>query len=364
MSNHQLPPGLSECLEQALQPRLQELDPQHQGGLRLFNGFYEGWPELVVDLYAGTLLLHNYARPTEAAVSWLPAVQAYYLDQLPWLRCVIVKDRRSQPPAASPADQAPSLARQMPPHTVRPLQSPSRGGRITFGSAPDRRLLEDGVWYALDLLSFRDASFYFDTRSLRAWARRNLGGKRVLNAFAYTGSLGLAALAGGASQVIQLDRDRRALQLARSSYELNGFVPQPGDFLQQDFFPAVANLKRGGALFDCVFLDPPFFSVTSAGVVDLLNQGQRLINKLRPLVAHGGWLVAVNNALFLSGQDYMIMLEALAADGYLQVERLIDIPPDIAGYAQTVVAKPPADPAPFNHPTKIALLHLTRANKG
>ena len=373
MSQPQLPPELGDCLKRALQARLHLLDPQHQGGLRLFNGFYEGWPELAVDLYASTLLLHNYARPPEAASSWLPGVQAYYLDQLPWLRCVIVKDRHARrvnagrdtadswhltaqphpaesaaPPASDPAATQPS------PHP------PSRHGRIIYGSEPDQRLLEEGVWYALDLLTFRDASFYFDTRPLRQWAKAQLRGKRVLNAFAYTGSLGLAALAGGASQVIQLDRDRRALQLAKRSYRLNGFHPAPSDFMEMDFFPAVSRLKRSHHLFDCVFLDPPFFSVTSSGRVDLLNQGQRLINKLRPLVAHEGWLVAVNNALYLSGQDYLKMLEDLAADGYLQVERFIDVPQDITGYAQTVQALPPADPAPFNHPTKIAVLRLTR----
>jgi 23S rRNA (cytosine1962-C5)-methyltransferase len=333
------PPNLLPRLGAALQARRDLLDPDHHSGLRLFNGFYEGWPELVVDLYARTLYVQDYAASPWISQVWLPAVQSYFLAELPWLRCVVVKQRRATSPPPPPA--------------------PARG-LITYGENPDRRLLENGVWYALDLLSYQDASLYLDTRLLRAWAKERLAHKKVLNAFAYTGSLGLAALAGGASRALHIDRNRRALALARDSYELNRFPIQRSDFMVMDFFPAVARLKRSQALFDCVFLDPPFFSVTASGVVDQLNHAQRLINKVRPLVAHGGWLVAVNNALYLSGRDYLAMLEKLAADGYVEIEELLPIPPDITGYAQTVQTPPPVDPAPFNHPTKIAVLRIKR----
>jgi len=43
----------------------------------------------------------------------------------------------------------------------------------------------------------------------------------VLNTFAYTGSLGVAALAGGAVHVLQVDRNGRFLELARRSAMAN-----------------------------------------------------------------------------------------------------------------------------------------------
>ena len=122
----------------------------------------------------------------------------------------------------------------------------------------------------------------------------------------------------------------------------------------------VSRLKRSGALFDCVFLDPPFFTSTDKGSVDLLTDSKRLINKVRPLIADGGWLVAVNNALFLSGEAYMAMLEELCTDGYLRVEGTIPIPEDFTGYPEIRVGEFVADPAPFNHPTKIAVLSVKR----
>ena len=127
-----------------------------------------------------------------------------------------------------------------------------------------------------------------------------------------------------------------------------------------DFFSAVAHFKRQGALFDCVLLDPPFFSSTDKGRVDLVGESARLINKLRPLVRDGGYLIAINNALFLSGTEYLGELEKLCQDGYLAVEALLPVPQDFTGYPGNVVSPPPSDPAPFNHPTKIALLKVRR----
>ena len=44
-------------LKSALTARLSLLAEPHNTAVRLFNGFFEGWPELVVDLYAATLVL-------------------------------------------------------------------------------------------------------------------------------------------------------------------------------------------------------------------------------------------------------------------------------------------------------------------
>jgi 23S rRNA (cytosine1962-C5)-methyltransferase len=95
-------------------------------------------------------------------------------------------------------------------------------------------------------------------------------------------------------------------------------------------------------------------------VVDLVHASTRLINKVRPLIADGGFLVAVNNALFLPGQAYRAALEGLCADGYLAVQELIPVPDDVTGFPETRVGRPVTDPAPFNHATKIAVLSVRR----
>ena len=117
--------------------------------------------------------------------------------------------------------------------------------------------------YALNLLINQDASFYIDTRNLRRWLLDHAAGWQVLNLFAYTGSLGVAALAAGASRVVQGDRNRKFLALARRSAMLNRLDLGKMKTLAVDFFRQVSQLKGSGDLFDCVILDPPFFSTTS-----------------------------------------------------------------------------------------------------
>ncbi len=334
-----LEPALAAALAAALDARSQLFDLRHETAFRLFNGFYEGWPALVADLYGRTLVLHNYADIPEDAGEIVAFAARFYAERLPWLQAVLVKARHAG-------------------------DEDARRGILLSGGTPDRFVSENGVWYRIDLRLNQDSSFYLDTRHLREWAKANLSGKAVLNTFAYTGSLGVAAKAGGASRVIQLDLSRQFLNLGKDSYLRNGFGVQTKDFIAADFWPQISHMKREGARFDCVFVDPPLFSRTRHGTVDLVEGGPRLLNKVRPLINDGGTLVTINNALFVSGAAYMQMLESLCADGYLTIETLIPVPQDFIGYAQSESAALPADPAPFNHPTKIAVLRVRRKDAG
>jgi 23S rRNA (cytosine1962-C5)-methyltransferase len=330
---------LIERLNSAIEARCDLIDPDHVTALRLFNGFYEGYPDLVVDLYAKTLVLFSYAHPVDPTPYFLQYAQEFLLERLPWIECVVQKTRFAGD------------------HKLR-------RGKVSFGKNPANLAYELGIKYALDLFINQDASFYLDTRNLRKWLLEHSAGWKVLNTFAYTGSLGAAALAGGAEHVIQVDRNPRFLELARKTVWINGFNMAKMELLAGDYFSKVAYFKKSGELFDCVIVDPPFFSTTEKGVVDLFHQSVRLINKLRPLVRNGGRLITINNALFISGVDYLVALQSLCEDGYLSIEKLIPVPDDLTGYPHTVIASPPSDPAPFNHPTKIAVLRVRRKQMG
>jgi len=326
-------PTLISLLEKATEECKSLFDAEHQSAFRLFNGFSEGNPNLVIDLYASTLLFHNYADDVGQGMLLVQEAQNFLLGQLPWLHAGIVKTRNGK-------------------------SQQEKRGTLLFGEKPDRKIQEHGVWYAIDLTMNRDASFYLDTRNLRQWLINNLQGKTVLNTFAYTGSFGVAALAGGASQVAQLDLNRQSLDLAKESYTLNGFPIRKNDFIAADFFPAIRQFKNRLQTFDCVLIDPPFFSTTSKGTVDQEKESARLINKVRPLINDGGTLVAINNALYVSGEQYMQTLESLCKDGYLKIKELIPVPEDFIGYNK--IGTPITDPAPFNHSTKIAILDVKR----
>ena len=326
-------PSFNLLLENAIEKRAPLVETRDETAFRIFNGFTEGEPNLVVDIYASTLVIHNYASEPTEGQQIVERTAQLLREKLSWLRAGIIKTRNSK------------------------LQE-ERRGQIFFGEEPDTKIKEHNIWYSIDLRMNRDSSLYLDTRNLRKWLVEQMRGKKVLNTFAYTGSLGVAALAGGAKRVVQHDLNRQFLNVAKTSYTLNGFPIHKQDFVAADFFTLAAKLKRTNETFDCVIIDPPFFSSTSKGIVDQVQESARVINKIRPLINDGGILIAINNALYVSGKEYMQTLELLCKDGYLSIRELIPVPEDCVGY--TKIKSPITDPAPFNHSTKIVILDVKR----
>lgn len=325
---------LLKILERCLSLRLQDPALKATQVMRLFNGFYEGFTRLTVDLYANTLVISDYDRELATSSNFIQQITQFYAGSLPGLRSILLKQRYAR-------------------------DDHLRKGKLILGEQLATSVEENGVFYALDLKLNQDSSFYPDTRNLRLWLSQKMHNKRILNCFAYTGALGIAALAGGAREVTQTDLNPSFLAVAQHSLALNHFSGVMKT-LSQDFYPMVAGFKNQSQLFDCVILDAPLFSQTRRGRVDLLQNWHGLINKVRPLIGHEGCLVAINNALFLPGSELMESVRRLTADGYLEISEIIPVPPDVTGYAQTITAKAPADPAPFNHPTKIIVMRAYR----
>lgn len=336
----QIPPTLRARLERAIAYRSRFIAEPYDGAFRLFNGFSEGWADLAIDVYARTAVVHDYARPLgDDSAGGIGADAAVAIevirDRLPWIHAIVSKTREAK-------------------------SAEARRGVLVVGEVVDREVREHGVRYAVDPMINRDAGLYLDTRRLRAWALEHLRAKSVLNTFAYTCSLGIAARAAGASRVVDTDRNARFLDVGRASCALNGIAVRRGDFRVGDFWPVVSQLNRANERFDCVFLDPPFFAATDKGTVDLESNTTRLVNKVRPLVAHDGWLVAVNNGVYVSGAEYMAQLESLCASGYVSVEQLVPVDDDFLGDPSLRTSDPVRDPSPFVHSTKIAVLRIRR----
>jgi 23S rRNA (cytosine1962-C5)-methyltransferase len=318
-----------------LQLRSAMIDPKHESTLRLFNGYYEGYKGFVVDLYACAAVVSDHNKvDAQAQNPFLDFVVRVLQETYPWLESILLKRRAS-------------------------LIDVERNGILIFGSKLPSWIAENGVRYAIDLRLNQDESFFLDTRFLRQWLKEQSLGKSLLNCFAYSGTLGIAALAGQARRVLQTDINPSFLELAKKSAKLSRY---PGEMkiLALDFFKVVSRIKTSGELFDIVILDPPFFSTTKAGRVDLLADWIGLINKARPLVADGGKMVVINNALFATGAEVQTQLESLFRGGYVEMDTTIPVPEDCTGFPETILEKAPVDTAPYNHSTKISILTVHR----
>ena len=149
------------------------------------------------------------------------------------------------------------------------VQHRPRGGgggpaRAVAGSAPARfDVVELGVRYRIDLeASATSSGLFLDQRETRReLLRADLAGRTVLNTFAHTGSLSVAAALAGA-ETLTLDLSKRYLDWARENLRLNGIDPGDHDFLYGDALEWMERLARKGRRFDLVLVDPPSTSTS------------------------------------------------------------------------------------------------------
>ncbi len=154
---------------------------------------------------------------------------------------------------------------------------------------------EDGLSYLIRATEGLSSGLFTDMREGRgrvaAWAE----GKTVLNTFASTCGFGVAAMAGGATRVLNLDLSRGVLAWGQENYRLNGFEPDSRDFVFGDVFDWLARFARRGETFDLVILDPPGFSKTKSTRFSAAQDYGRLAELAAQVVSPGGRLLACSN---------------------------------------------------------------------
>ncbi len=231
---------------------------------RIFHGFAEGCPGLNIERFAdcAVIFLHD----VELA-SRLDEV----LDVLSELfapRLVILKERH--------------------------LEGRRANGQVLSGGEPldaPLEVREHGLRFLIDPLRTPNLGLFLDARPARAWIRAHAKGLRVLNLFAYTGSLGIAAAAGGAIGVTHVDTQERSLRCAQENHRLNGLPIDDRDLIPGDVYFHLPRAARGGRSFGGIILDPPP-KVPERGRHKTEGQDWvKLASLCGPLLMPEGWLL-------------------------------------------------------------------------
>jgi 16S rRNA (guanine966-N2)-methyltransferase len=102
-----------------------------------------------------------------------------------------------------------------------------------------------------------------------------LPGARVLDLFAGAGGVGLEALSRGAAEAAFVERDARALAALRANVAALG-VEARARVVRDDVLRALPRLRRAGARFDVVFLDPPYETDLTGDTLAALGDGALL----------------------------------------------------------------------------------------
>ena len=148
---------------------------------------------------------------------------------------------------------------------------------------PDAVVLENGLKFKVNWEEGQKTGFFIDQRVNRDLVRQYSRGRKVLNTFCYTGGFSVAALAGGAREVVSIDLSERAVKLADENVRLNF-----GDEAKHEAIAcnAVEYLKDIDSDYDLIILDPPAFAKHHKVLGNAL-QGYKKINaralqKIRP----------------------------------------------------------------------------------
>lgn len=154
-----------------------------------------------------------------------------------------------------------------------------------------RAIHEDGLAYLIEPGRAQNSGLFLDMREGRRWVRANAQGKRVLNLFAYTCGFSVAAVAGGALNVVNLDMASSALARGRDNHRANGHDLSKVSFLPHDLFKSWGKVSRHGP-FDLIIMDPPSFQ---RGSFILDRDYPKVLRKLPALLSPGGLALACLN---------------------------------------------------------------------
>ncbi len=272
---------------------------------RLIHAESDGLPGVVADYYDG----HVVCQLTSAGAEfWKDALVAGLMDSVPGIRSVSARTdvdaRRKE--GLSCAETLDLLAGEEPPELIEITEGPMK--------------------LFVDPRKGHKTGFYLDQREARAAVGALAHGREVLNCFSYTGGFGLAAAAGGATRVTQVDISADALALAKKNAGLNTGSPrivpmlamtgeesrhceeqrhceersdvaihaiknETFQFVEADVFKFLRTCRDAGRMFDLIVLDPPKFADSKAHLMKAAR-GYKDINLLAMKLLRPGGILA------------------------------------------------------------------------
>ncbi len=190
-----------------------------------------------------------------------------------------------------------------------------------WGRMPDGPVTIDeaGLQFRVNLAEGQKTGFYLDQCDNRQAVARYAAGRRMLDAFCYTGGFALHARRAGAREVIAVDVSESALALARENAQLNGL--DAISFVRADVFDHLDSLRSAGEKFGLIVLDPPKFARTRGAVDDAIRGYRRLQTLAIQMLEPDGILATC----CCSGLITLDMLEDLLAQLGTELRRDIQI---------------------------------------
>jgi 23S rRNA (cytosine1962-C5)-methyltransferase len=214
---------------------------------------------------------------------------------------------------------------------VRELEGlPVRNGLVAGLPLPaEVVIVENGLRIGVDVAHGHKTGFYLDQRENRALMRTLARDADVLNCFCYTGTMSVAALAGGAKSVLSIDSSGPSLELGERNLALNGLDATRAEWLEADVFQALRKLRDQARTFDFVILDPPKFAPT-AHHAEKAARAYKDINLLGfKLLRPAGHLMTFSCSGGISAELFQKIVAGAALDAHVDAQIVKRLSPGI-----------------------------------
>lgn len=279
-------------IAQAHALRKELLDLSDTDSYRVVHGESDLLPGVIADVYAGYVVLKLYSA---GLTPHRDAIVSALRENLPGLKGVLGRDELSRDDAEDESDRPPE-------------------GRVLWGEAPPRNLAmrEYGMKLWLDPYTGQKTGMFLDQRDNRRLVRDLARGRRSLNMFSYTGGFSVAAALGGAKQVTSVDLDGDAIDLCRENFELNQIDPAGHQFIAEDAFGVLDQLKAAGEKFELIVLDPPAFAKSQRTVEAALDGYASLNRAALALLPPGGLLCTASCSARVSAEEFFTAVKEAA----------------------------------------------------
>ncbi|WP_062569989.1 class I SAM-dependent methyltransferase [Pseudoalteromonas arabiensis] len=189
---------------------------------------------------------------------------------------------------------------------------------LIYGELPQEHVVtENSIKFKVDLLSRQNTGIFPDMRRGREFVQANSNNAKVLNLFSYTCGFSVAAMQGGADQVINMDMNKGVLRTGKHNHQLNGFT-HGVSFYPHDILKSFGKLKKS-APYELIIVDPPSFQ---KGSFILTKDYQKILRRLPELLNENTQLLLCANSPELSEQAFKDLITEHTQGAISFVERL------------------------------------------
>ncbi|WP_319560913.1 class I SAM-dependent rRNA methyltransferase [Marispirochaeta sp.] len=264
---------------------------------RLIHGDGDGLPGLIIDRYNGHAVMqaHSYG------IYRFGNIIAEALGSVTGERLKAVYDKSA--------------------HCLGGRKLPLVENRYLFSSsdpAPECDVYESGHRFHVNWEEGQKTGFFLDQRENRRLVQHLAKGRKVLNAFSYSGGFSVYALKGGAEKVLSVDSSSHAIKMLEKNIESNG-LEERHTALKSEVMPV---LKTQGNEFDMIILDPPAFAKHKSARHQAVQGYKRLNETAISSVTEGGFLLTFSCSQVVGTDLFEGAVRAAAIDSGRRVQIL------------------------------------------